>query len=63
MSESNENLSEIEFQFFMWLQCDKGIDTTKKYDALSIEEYMKLKMEFLEFLSNSTVIDLRGSEK
>lgn len=63
MPKSNKDLNELEFQFLMWLQCDRGIDTVEKYEALSKEEYVKLKMEFLEFLSDSTVIDLRGSEK
>lgn len=63
MSKGNKDLNEIDFQFLMWLQCDKGIDTTKKYNALSMEEYISLRMEFLELLSDSTVINLGGSEK
>lgn len=60
MSEDNEDVNKIELQFLIWLQYSKGIYNMEKYDELSMEDYIRLKMEFLELLSDSAVIDLGG---
>lgn len=41
--------------FENWLQCNAGIDTVEKYEALSDKEYLELKKQFLEWFSKTRV--------
>lgn len=56
MFDLNNKRERLEFEFLMWLQCDAGIDTVEKYEALSEQEYLELRKQFLEWFSRAVVI-------
>lgn len=54
----NDEQEKLEFEFLMWLQCDAGIDTVEKYEALTDKEYLELKKQFLEWFSKAKVMKI-----
>lgn len=54
----NDEQEKLEFEFLMWLQCDAGIDTVEKYEALTDKEYLEFKKQFLEWFSKAKVIKI-----
>lgn len=63
MSDIEKEISRMDFEFMMWLQCDAGIDTLEKYEALSEKEYLELKKEFLKWFGTATAIKVGGSNE